>query len=44
MTGWTKDGMLHKEVVEAQGDLMRTFWKKCSVELAPQVKEGYGVK
>jgi ribonuclease Z len=44
MTDFTKGGMLHKDVVEAQGDLMREFWKKHNVELAPEVKQAYGVK
>ena len=44
MTDWIKAGELHKEVVEAQGDLMRAFWKKYNVELDPSTQKAYGVK
>jgi ribonuclease Z len=44
MTEFTYSGMLGKEVIEAQGDLMREFWKKYDVELSPEVKKAYGVK
>jgi ribonuclease Z len=44
MTEFIYSGMLEKEVVEAQGDLMREFWKKYNVELSPEVKKAYGVK
>lgn len=44
VTDWTKAGMLSEEVIEAQGDLMRAFWKKYDVPLKDDVKEAYGVK
>ena len=44
MTDWIKAGMLHEEIVEAQGDLMRGFWKKYDVPLSDDVKKAYGVK
>jgi ribonuclease Z len=44
MTDWIKAGMLQKEVAEAQGDLMRTFWTKYDVPLSDDVKKAYGVK
>ena len=44
MTDWIKAGELHKDVVDAQGDLMRAFWKKYNVKLDPNTKKAYGVK
>jgi ribonuclease Z len=44
MTEFMYSGMLNKEVVEAQGDLMRSFWKKYDVPLSDDVKKAYGVK
>jgi ribonuclease Z len=44
MTDWTRGGMLVQDVVDAQGDLMRAFWKKYNVPLDPKTKEAYGVK
>jgi len=44
MSKITYGGMLGKEVVEAQGDLMREFWKKYDVELSDDVKKAYGVE
>jgi hypothetical protein len=44
MTDWTRAGELRQPVVEAQGDLMREFWKEYDVPLAPEVKKAYGVK
>jgi ribonuclease Z len=44
MTEWTKSGMLTREVADAQGDLMRAFWKKYDVPLDPKTKEAYGVQ
>lgn len=44
MTDWIKGGMIHEEIVEAQGDLMRAFWKKYDVPLTDDVKKTYGVK
>ena len=39
-----KGGGLYKDVVGAQGDLMRDFWKKYNVPLSAETKEQYGVK
>jgi hypothetical protein len=44
MTEFIYGGRLNKEVVEAQGDLMRAFWKKYDVPLTDDVKKAYGVK
>jgi ribonuclease Z len=44
MTDWIKGGELKQDVVDAQGDLMRAFWKKYNVPLAPETKKAYGVK
>ncbi len=44
MTEFIKGGMLHKDVADAQGDLMRAFWKKYDVPLDPNTKKLYGVK
>ena len=44
LTDWTKAGELRKEIVEAQGNLMRTFWKDFDVQLADEVKAAYGVR
>jgi ribonuclease Z len=44
MTDFIKGGMLMQETVEAQGDLMRAFWKEYDVELSAEVKKQYGVE
>jgi ribonuclease Z len=44
MTDFIRGGELSKEVIEAQGDLMRAFWKKYDVPLSPEVKKAYGVE
>jgi ribonuclease Z len=44
MTDWIKSGMLQQEVVDAQGDLMRAFWKKYDVKVDPNTQKAYGVK
>jgi ribonuclease Z len=43
MTDFIKSGELREEVVSAQGELMRAFWKKYDVPLDPQTKKAYGV-
>jgi ribonuclease Z len=43
MTDAIRSGELQQEVVEAQSELMRSFWKKYNVPLAPEVKKAYGV-
>lgn len=43
LSDWTKAGELRKDVVEAQGDRMRTFWKEYDVPLAPEVKKACGM-
>ena len=43
MTDWVRAGELTQPVVEAQGDLMREFWKKYDVKIDPQTAKAYGV-
>ena len=35
---------LLKKIEQLDGDMMREVWKKYSVQVAPQVKQDYGVK
>ncbi|MHC4401678.1 MAG: guanitoxin biosynthesis MBL fold metallo-hydrolase GntH [Planctomycetota bacterium] len=44
MTDFTRDGELRQQVIEAQGPMMRAFWKKWNVPLSPDVKKAYGVE
>jgi ribonuclease Z len=44
LTDWIKGGGMYPEVAEAQGDLMRAFWKKYDVKVDPETKKLYGVK
>jgi len=38
------NGELQEQVIEAQGPMMREFWEKWDVPLAPDVKKAYGVE
>ena len=35
---------LEKETIEAQGNLMREYWKKYGVQVPPEIKKAYGVE
>ena len=41
MSDFTRDGELQQPVIEAQGPMMREFWEKWDVPLAPDVKKAY---
>ena len=32
------------EIFDAQGKMMREFWKKYDVPLSPEIKKAYGVE
>jgi hypothetical protein len=42
MSEFTRSGYLEKETIEAQGDLMRAFWKKYGPQVPPEIKRAYG--
>ncbi len=44
MTDAIRAGELKKEIFDAQGKMMREFWKKYDVPLSPEVKKAYGVE
>jgi hypothetical protein len=43
MSEFTRSGYLEKETIDAQGDLMRAFWKKHGAQVPPEIKRVYGV-
>jgi ribonuclease Z len=44
MSEFTRSGYLEKETIEAQGDLMRTFWQEYGPQVPPEIKKAYGVE
>lgn len=44
MSEFTHSGYPEKEIIEAQGDLMRAFGKKYGPQVPPEIKRTYGLE